>query len=81
MTGEILIIISVVFSYTVLGILIFILYFDKKRLQYEQNDLLNRIMSRNYQEYAQIEAKKLTVKEVEEKSKILFEEKDVFPVD
>lgn len=81
MTGEILIVISVVFSYTVLGILIFILYFDKKRLQYEQNDLLNRIMSRNYQEYAQIEAKKLTVKEVEEKSKILFEEKDVFPVD
>jgi len=73
-------VILVLFSYVILGILIISLFFDKKRLQCQQNDLLNRLMSKNYVEYTQMEAHKV-VKPPETKTTPLLEEQDVFSVD
>jgi hypothetical protein len=56
------------------------LYITERNYYKERGDLLNRLMARDYKEYAVFDAHKEEVKKVKE-PKNIFNAQDAFPVD
>lgn len=71
-----------IFLIVVIGIFVGHYLFTQKlvdTIQNEKNDLLNRLMAKDYKEYAVFEHNKSVV-EIEKNSKNIMEQQDVFPV-
>ena len=76
LSGEILVgVIVIVFAV--------LLYLNEKRHDAEKRDIMNRLMSKDYKEFATFEYQNssLKAKEGKEEPKNLFDARDVFPVD
>lgn len=63
----------------VLGFMVW-LFCNERRHEAREKDLLNRLMAKNYHEYAVFEERK-TIDKVFKASENLFETRDAYPVD
>lgn len=66
----------------IIGLMVW-LFCNEKRHEERENDLLNRIMAKDYKEYAVFEERKLKKPQDAASGQVrdLFNSKDVFPVD
>lgn len=70
-----------VMLFLVVCILVFDKYEDRKANEKRINDILNRYMTKDYQEYATFEHHKQVLEKPETKSGVIIQEQDRFAVD
>jgi hypothetical protein len=70
-----------VMSFLVVCALIFDKYEERKANEKRINDVLNRYMSKNYEEFATFEHHRQVLEKKPSKEKVVLREQDTFPVD